>query len=227
MIDTLGIRQTDKVLFIYPHPDDETFFNATLIQRLINSGTNIFVVCLTKGGASTLANTLKSHEQLKQARTHEFESVMNYLKVTNYQIYDLPDGQLVQTQIETHDLIRAKLAEFSPKTVVTYEPSGVYGHPDHILVSNIVSKLAQDLNLRLIYATVAKDYKSSENSLRMATDITKVQPLSPNRALKLTVKEYLTKLKALRLYKSQVSLKHEFKHKVYALFKMRYEYYVA
>ncbi len=227
MIDTLNIRQTDKVLFIYPHPDDETFFNAALIQRLIKNGTDIFILCLTKGGASTLTHSLKSKEQLKQARTLEFESVMKYLKVTNYQIFDLPDGQLLQNQQQTYDLIKRKIAELSPNTIITYEPSGIYGHPDHILVSEIVTQLTKTLNKRLIYSTVAIDYKSSENSLKMATDITKVQPLAPNSGLKLTVAEYLSKLNALRLYKSQVSLKHEFRHKLYGLYKMVYEYYVA
>ncbi len=115
----------------------------------------------------------------------------------------------------------------APNVLVTYEPSGVYGHSDHIEVSKIVTELAHALKIGLIYSTVAPDYKSSENSLKMAADRSQIKPLIPNKVLHLTFKEYVSKLKALSLYRSQVSLKHEFRHKIYTMYKMLNEYYVV
>jgi N-acetylglucosamine malate deacetylase 2 len=93
-INRMGFNKNTKVLFVYPHPDDETYCNANLIHKLINNGAKPFVLCLTKGGASTLTFSLKPNDVLTDVRKNEFETVMKFLGVSDYKICDQNDGNL-------------------------------------------------------------------------------------------------------------------------------------
>ncbi len=223
-VDFLGIKNNSKVLFVYPHPDDETYSNAGLIQILVRKGINVTVLCLTKGGASTLAFSLKKGGKLTDVREYEFEKVMQFLGVINYKMLDLVDGELATDKERVYELIKEQIYALKPDYVITYEPFGLYGHPDHIIVSEIVAELSKKLFFTLIYVTVDKNYKHSESSLKMANSPLG-EALEPNFQLKLTFSEYVKKLQALKLYKSQISLKKEFFHKIYQVFKMLNEYY--
>jgi LmbE family N-acetylglucosaminyl deacetylase len=224
-LDFLGIKNNSKVLLVYPHPDDETYCNAGLIQKLVLKCINPSVLCLTKGGASTLAYSLKQAGELTVVRKNEFERVMRFLGVINYKIFDLVDGELTADKEQVYELIKEQIYALKPDYVVTYEPSGIYGHPDHIIVSEIVTEIAKTIPYKVIYSTVDKSYKSSESSLKMAKQSHEIKPVEPNFQIKLTFVEYIRKIKALRLYRSQVSLKQEFSHKVYQAVKMLNEYY--
>lgn len=225
LLKNLDIKKNTNILFVYPHPDDETFANAGLIQKLNNLGVNSHILCLTKGGASTLKFSLDPEDVLTYVREKEFKTIMKYLNVTEYKILDLTDGNLEQETEIISLYIRKYIEELNPKYVVTYEPGGIYGHRDHITVSNLTTMICNELGTKVIYATVPVDYILSPSSLDMAKNPEKVKPLAPNFVLRLNAKEYVTKLKALNMYKSQVSLKHEFKHKIYQLFMLMNEYY--
>lgn len=221
----LGISQDSKVLFIYPHPDDETYCNAGLIQKLVHNNISVNVLCITKGEASTLSFST-NQTKLAETRQKEFESVMKYLGVTNYSIQNFGDGKLNEESTQVHKLISDCIEKIKPDFVFTYEPSGVYGHPDHVIVSKIITDISAFKQFKLLYTTVGKNYKSTKSSLKMAKDPNNVKPLEPNFQLRLTVKEYLKKLIALKMYNSQVSMKQEFFHKMYQAITMFSEYYV-
>lgn len=223
--DFLGIKQDSKILFIYPHPDDETYCNAGLIQKLIRKNIKPDILCLTKGGASTLTFSVEQNVPLTEVRQKEFESVMKYLGVSNYLICDLDDGNLAKENEQAYQLIKASMDTIKPDFVVTYEPTGIYGHPDHIVISKLLTELSKTMPFRLIYCTVGINYKSAESSLKMAENPEAVKPIEPNFELKLTLKEFIKKLNALKQYKSQISVKQEFSHKIYQMFKMLSEYY--
>ncbi len=212
-----------RVMFIFPHPDDEAFASGGLIYDLVKSTKEVCVLCLTKGEASTL----KYHgtdEALATVREKEFIEVMSYLGVSNYTILDLGDGQL-----DTNPIVGTTVADhiekFQPTTVITYEPCGIYGHPDHIHLSRVISELALQSSWRLIYATVAKGYKPSKDSLKMAKEPEKVKPIEPNFTYKLSLKAYFTKLHALKLHRSQVSATANFIQTLKFLYLVRNEYY--
>lgn len=224
-IDVLDIKNHSRVLFIYPHPDDETYFNSGLIQKLIKQGVETHLLCLTKGGASTLSFSLKRDEKLTKVREKEFESVMRYLELKNYKIFDLEDGKMSLEKERAYKITNEEIENIKPNFVITFEPFGVYGHPDHIFTNKMVSKLCQNKKIKLIYSTVDKNYKPSKASLKICDNYIKQKPVEPNIQLKLTFNEYIRKLKCLGLYKSQVSLRGDFFHKIRKAIKMIDEYY--
>jgi LmbE family N-acetylglucosaminyl deacetylase len=221
----LSIEPKTKVLFIYPHPDDETFGSAGLIQRLVKNNNKPHVMCLTKGGASTLALTLKPGESLTSARENEFIKVMKLLGVDQYTIADLTDGQLAEQRGLVANTIMAVIEKVKPEIIVTYEPNGLYGHPDHILASAVVTELARNNGLRLIYSTTAKDYNPPEASLRTAKYPHEIHPIEPNAVFKLTLREYLKKMRCFSQYKTQFSPTRNFTNNVWRALQMMREYY--
>lgn len=212
-----------RVMFIFPHPDDEAFASGGLIYDLVQGGKEVYVLCATKGEASTLKYHGRDGE-LATIRENEFIEVMRYLGVSNYSILDLGDGKLesntaVETTIETY------INKFNPTSVITYEPCGIYGHPDHIYLSSVISDLARKSEWKLIYATVAKNFKPPRDALSMAKDPTLVKPIEPNFVYKLSIRTYLKKLSALKLHKSQISARADIKQTIQFIFHMRNEYY--
>lgn len=150
---------------------------------------------------------------------------MNYLGVSGYKILDLEDGKLTNTKNEVYDCVNEEIGKLNPDFVVTYEPSGVYGHPDHILVSEVVTELSKSVPFGLIYSTVGRNYIQSQSALKMSGNAKRVKPVEPTFQLVLTFDEYMEKLKALNLYKTQFSIRQEPFHKIYYAVKMRSEYY--
>lgn len=210
-------------MFIFPHPDDETYTCAGLLQMLVKEQIKHRVCCLTKGEKSTLKfGNIK--ESLKDVRAQEFTKVMNFLGVVDYLSADLPDGELESTP-NLKTIISRIIEEYKPSHIVTYEPHGIYGHPDHIAVSQIITTIQTEFSFDLIYATADAKYVPSLDSLKMAKDSTSIKHIQANVVVPLPIKYYINKIRALKLYKSQVSVKHNFRHKLKYLYFFRNEYY--
>lgn len=220
-LEKLNISKNSKVLFIYPHPDDETYFNAGLIQNLVKNNITTRILCLTQGGASSLKEGIKDNE-LKYVRKKELESVMKFLKVSNYDILDLEDGNL-ENENSITEIIEKEINSFEPDVIITFEPNGIYGHKDHVVVSRIITDLNKSHKLNLIYSTFPNMYKPSQKNLKLMEGFN--GPIEPNVIIKLNFKEIIVKFLCLKKYKSQVSNKRLFQ----MLFKpyIYEEYYVV
>ncbi len=204
-IEELGLKEGSRVLVIFPHPDDETFSSAGFIQKTVKIGCSLRVVILTKGEASTLRFGLQDSDDLAQARTKEFENVCKILGVKDYRIGGFGDGKIEESFSDVCGYIKAEIASYKPDIVLTYEPSGIYGHPDHIAVSKAVSRIHSEEHelFKLLYATVSDSFHPSEDSLKMAKDPNLVKPIPPNVMLRLSIKETFKKIQALKANKSQ------------------------
>lgn len=222
-LEALKINDSAKVLFIYPHPDDETYANAGLLKILAGNKILCRVVCLTKGSKSTLTFGV-GDDKLDTVREKEFRQVMNFLNIQNYEILDFEDGTLENT-VNLKEVITSEIKKYNPTHVVTYEPNGIYGHPDHIVTSEIISQLQKEYPYTLLYSTVSKYYKPSKSSLKMAKNPKQVKPLHGNKTLRLSLTQYISKIKALRMYKSQVNIKNNFFHNIVHLIFLSNEYY--
>lgn len=202
-LNRLNITKNSRVLLIYPHPDDESYFNAGLIQNLMKENIHTRVLCLTQGEASSLKYGVKNND-LANVRKKEFKFVMKYLKVSDHKILDLEDGNLDNNK-SLSKIISDEINLFKPNIVVTFEPHGISGHIDHVVVSKIVTDLNKNYSFNLIYSTISINYKSS---LKKMDDVENyIKPIEPNVIFKLPLKEIFRKLVCLKKYKSQVSNK--------------------
>lgn len=207
-IEEIGIRKRNKILAVMPHPDDEAFFSAALINQATRIGCDVFVLTITKGEKSTLKFGYPSNVDLGIVRPRELKNALEVLGVKKYKIANIPDGKIKDMFVEVRAEVLKKVNEFGPDILLTLEPSGIYGHPDHVELSKIVTE-QYNLNkkkIRLIYSTVDIRFKPSEGALNMAKGNFIYNPLHPNVELKLSLGDVLNKIRALKAHRSQFQM---------------------
>lgn len=142
-----------KSIVIYPHPDDETMASGGLIQKLKNSG-EVKVISVTKGQYGTELLNLPPNE-LANVRSKEFMNAMNKFGIKNYELWEFIDGTLIESHSQLVEKIEETIKSFNPDLIVTYERSGVYGHPDHIALSKAVKAVAdKNKTIKVLYSTL-------------------------------------------------------------------------
>lgn len=204
-LNNMGLPASVKVLVVFPHPDDETVFTAGLLQKLQKNGNDFRLIVFTSGEASTLTNGLDTRQSLGEVRETELEQAMRTLGVKDFQVADFPDGKLTESH-GMYDYLKGVVLDYRPNLIVTYEPSGIYGHPDHIALSRAVTALHTETpSFDILYATVPKTYLHSKNSLKMAENPEQVKPLRPDFVLLLSLSEIQRKYKAMQAHKTQFS----------------------
>lgn len=122
-----------RLLCVTAHPDDESSsFGGTLLQAR-ERGYDTFVLCLTAGEAATHRANAATEEELKAIRRAEFAKACAYLKVTEGNILDFPDGKLDrQSFFDVVGVLARWIRRLRPQVIVTFGPEGgITAHPDH------------------------------------------------------------------------------------------------
>ncbi|PIZ64369.1 hypothetical protein CO051_00910 [Candidatus Roizmanbacteria bacterium CG_4_9_14_0_2_um_filter_39_13] len=204
-ISEMNIGVNNKVLIILPHPDDETVFAAGLIQKLIKANIYYSLITITTGENSTLKYGFSPHISLRSKRYTELINACNILGLKNVTSRGYLDGTIEKNQEGIEEYLCTYINRIKPGVIITLEPNGIYGHPDHIALSKIVTQLNSSdcKGIQLIYLTVDKNYKPSQNSLKMAKDPTNIKPIPPNLILQLSPVEIYNKIRALQAHKTQ------------------------
>ena len=142
------------LLGVFAHPDDESFGPGGTLARYAAQGHAVHVIIATDGIAGSVEDPshLTTHVTLAQARAGELSNAAVALGVTS--IWSLPyrdSGMRGSPDNEHPDaLIRwpvttttAELLDhvlrLRPDVIVTHDPFGGYGHPDHIRVCEAVT----------------------------------------------------------------------------------------
>ncbi|MEP0547061.1 MAG: PIG-L family deacetylase [Rhodothermales bacterium] len=129
------------ILYIFPHPDDESFGPAPAIARQVREGHDVHLLTLTKGGATKVRHDLGlSVDEMGARREEEMECVADVLGI-ELTVLDFPDGGLAG--LDPRDLehiIERKIEAVLPDVVVTYAHHGISGHPDHLVTHAVVKR---------------------------------------------------------------------------------------
>ncbi len=169
-----------KILFIYPHPDDESFGPAAVMAKQVGEGHKVYLLTLTKGGATK--QRLKYNYTIKEMgeiRANEMECVKNTLGLTGMKILDLPDSGLKEMDPRKLELvIEDEIKLIEPNVIVTYPVHGISGFHDHLIthaaVKSVFVKLKDNLPglRRLAFTTIAKETaeKSVHFKLNFSTE---------------------------------------------------------
>jgi len=218
-LSALQIFPDSRVLVFMPHPDDEAVFVSGLLKKLTSNKIVLKVITATIGEKSTNRFGLSPSDHIAIVRRRELLKSFKILGIDDFEILSFPDGGLSTCQSELKKMVDQQLADFNPTHVLTLEPNGIYGHPDHKNLTQVVSKIIKP-PIKLLFSTVLSYDSLPETGLK---------PLSPSFCLKLNLSERSAKKSALRAHMSQLKvselgLKHfNFFHKNKML---GYEYYV-
>lgn len=130
-----------KYLYIFPHPDDESFGPAPAISAQLRQGHEVYLLTLTKGEATKQRHRLGvSKEEMGEIRYKEMLCVEETLGLTGMTVLELPDSGLKEMDpIEIEEVIKDHIEKIKPDVLITYAVHGVSGFEDH-LVSHAVVK---------------------------------------------------------------------------------------
>ncbi len=133
---------TDKnytILAIFAHPDDEIGAGSTFAYYS-DHGVRIVLACATRGEAATIfCDDCATAETLADVRTAELQCACDHLGIQELRWLDWPDGGIkdlprAEAVREVVELIR----DVHPTVVLTHPENGLYPHPDHLAVWEIV-----------------------------------------------------------------------------------------
>jgi LmbE family N-acetylglucosaminyl deacetylase len=141
-----------RVLGVFAHPDDETFFGGATFAACAAAGGDVRLATLTAGeaGAIGVARTrravdrsdLGALEAAAIAGLARYASACTALGVRRFGVVapgrwrdvgDSGPGSLAAGDLpEIADAVKNLLTEYRPDVLVTVDADGVTGHPDHI-----------------------------------------------------------------------------------------------
>ncbi|MEX2403676.1 MAG: PIG-L family deacetylase [Balneolales bacterium] len=132
-----------KILYIFPHPDDESFGPALAMTSQLRAGHEVYLLTLTKGGATKKRFSYNlSIEQMGEVRHKEMLNVEKVLDLTGMTVLDLPDSGLKEMDpIEIEEVIRNHIHKIQPDILVTYAVHGVSGFHDHLVSHAVVKRV--------------------------------------------------------------------------------------
>jgi len=135
------------LLYIFPHPDDESFGPGPIMAKHRRDGHDVHLLTLTKGGATKQRHRLGlSVEAMGDVREQEMQCVARALDLSSLTVLNLPDGGLKYLDpLEVEQPIRERIQAVRPDVVVTYAVHGISGHPDHLVCHAVCTRLFCDL----------------------------------------------------------------------------------
>lgn len=132
-----------KILYIFPHPDDESFGPAPAIASQLRQGHQVFLLTYTRGGATKVRHEYGyTIEEMGDVRYKEMLNVAHVLGLTGMQVLDLPDSGLKQMDpIEIENITEAHIRKVVPDVIVTYAVHGISGFHDHLVTHAVVKRV--------------------------------------------------------------------------------------
>lgn len=129
-------------LFVFAHPDDESFAAGGTIAKLSSTGHEVMLACATSGCKGKSGEfQFATREELARHREEELRSACSVLGVAELMLYRYPDGELKSLDpAALAERIRSTIAELKPDAILTFPPDGVTGHSDHIAISQATEK---------------------------------------------------------------------------------------
>jgi LmbE family N-acetylglucosaminyl deacetylase len=156
------------LVFVHAHPDDEALLTAGTMARAAREGHRVVLVVATDGAAGLAASDLLA--DLGERRLAELAESARALGVARTVTLGFPDSGLHAEHADgfahadpgaVAERIAAVCREEAADVLVGYDPSGGYGHPDHVQVHRSVRRahalLCLDRPVRLYEATLPRE----------------------------------------------------------------------
>lgn len=196
--DIFSKHKGGTLLAIFPHPDDESFASGGLFLVARKYHLKTRLICLTKGGRG-----LNSYQQgdLKEIRANELSKAAEILGIDQVDLWDYPDAGLRRTKKEWSEKIKKKVLAINPDFVITFDHSGMTGHPDHIITCHKIHKVIRQIDKKpLLFWRVPgekeKKYFKDNHALAFAS--------MASYRLDYSLLQSINKVRAVLAHKSQM-----------------------
>lgn len=194
-------------MLVFPHPDDEAYVAGGLLQLAQNLGITTKLICLTKGAFA------------KNVQARELEKACKILDVDELTTWDFTELQLREEKRKWLKRLAEEIAKSKAEIIVTFDHSGITGHPDHIIVSKEVLALAAKMKKKPLLLWRVPDmqeyrYFQDNNALVFAENATHTVSYGMAESLKKikAIFAHASKMKSF-LYRLQILEWFLFDHK--------------
>ena len=142
-----------KILYIFPHPDDESFGAAHAISKQRRQGHEVYLLTLTKGGATKQRHKFGySIDEMGEVRYKEMLNVAKVLDLNGMNVLDLPDSGLKEMDPRNIEkVIREEIERVKPDVIVTYAVHGISGFHDHLVCHAVVKQVFVEMKEEVPY----------------------------------------------------------------------------
>jgi mycothiol S-conjugate amidase len=150
------VEQVLRLMAVHAHPDDESSKGAATMAKYVADGVEVLVVSCTDGERGDVLNPALRDDpeivrNLPQVRRREMAKAQQILGVGHTWLgfvdSGLPEGDplpplpegcfaLEPIEVTTEALVRV-IRDFKPHVMTTYDESGGYPHPDHIMCHTV------------------------------------------------------------------------------------------
>jgi LmbE family N-acetylglucosaminyl deacetylase len=125
------------ILFLFAHPDDESFSGAGTAMKYAAAGVRSVLVTATRGERGKAGNPpICAPEDLPACRERELREAGRIIGFDELHLLDYRDRELAEAP---PDDIRRSLVSVirrvRPSVVATFDPNGFNRHPDHVAIS--------------------------------------------------------------------------------------------
>ena len=132
-----------KFLFVFAHPDDETFSSGGTIAKLTQNKHKVILATATKGEAGEPGNPpITTRDKVGEVREQELRRAARILGISTIHFLGLIDGKVRYARnVKLEKKIFSILKKEKPDVVITFDKGGGSNHPDHKAVSRSTTKV--------------------------------------------------------------------------------------
>jgi len=137
-----------RLLAVFAHPDDEAFGTGGTLARYAAAGGQVALICATLGEVGEISDpSLATPETLPEVRAEEMRCAAQILGVSELVFLGYRDSGMAGTtanedprafanapESEVLGRLVGLIRRWRPQVIVTFDPEGGYGHPDHIAI---------------------------------------------------------------------------------------------
>jgi LmbE family N-acetylglucosaminyl deacetylase len=139
---------------VFAHPDDETFGPGGTLAKYAAAGVEVHCICATKGEAGEVpAAMLEGFGEVGELRAAELTCAARILGIKEVHFLGYRDSGMPGSADNHHprslqqakeeevvEKIVALIRRLRPQALITFDPHGGYGHPDHVKIHRLATQ---------------------------------------------------------------------------------------
>ncbi len=145
---TSPARAPKTLVAVWAHPDDDMPV-APLLARYAREGAQVYSIIATDGSQGCKHTTVSCGPELARVRSEEARCSCDALGMHPPILLGFPDGKLgdyaddPSLMSRLTQRIAEELQKLNADALITWGPDGGTGHPDHRLISDVVTQLVR------------------------------------------------------------------------------------
>jgi LmbE family N-acetylglucosaminyl deacetylase len=137
----MRMAEPPTLLFIFAHPDDESFSGAGTAMKCAAAGARTVLVTATLGERGKAGDPpVCAPGELAACRDGELRQAAAIIGFDELHLLGYRDRELADApRDEIRGALVTHIRRLKPAIVLTFDPNGVNAHPDHIAISRFAS----------------------------------------------------------------------------------------